>query len=82
MNIMLKLLNIKRDNGIISAEYDPENSGMCGGVSIDVESGKVIESRISKRDGQLKMYLNHAVGALKKLRDKDELPNEKIVMWY
>ena len=42
---MLKLKNIKRNNGIISAEYDPENSGDLGNISIDTKSGKVIESR-------------------------------------
>ena len=79
---MLKLKNIKRNNGIISAEYDPENSGDLGNISIDTKSGKVIESKLSKFDNPLPMYLHHAPNALKKIMNEEEPPREKIVMWY
>ena len=79
---MLKLKNIKRNNGIISAEYDPENSGNLGNISIDTKSGKVIESKLSKFDNHLPMYLHHASNALKKIMNEEEPPREKIVMWY
>lgn len=57
---MLKLKNIKRNNGIISAEYDPENSGDLGNISIDTKSGKVIESKLSKFDNPYQcIYIMH-----------------------
>ena len=80
---MLKLKNIKIHNGIISAEYEPEkNSDNLGSISINIESGEVVESKVSQLDTPLPVYLYHATQALKKLIGKKELPKEKLVMWY
>lgn len=79
---MLKLKNVKRNNGIISAEYDPENSGDIGNVSIDAESLKVLESNPSKLDDVFPIYLNHAIDSLKKIANEPVLPKEKLVMWH
>lgn len=79
---MLKLKNIRIDEGVISAEYDPENSGSLGNISINVESGEVVESKNSQLDTPLPMYLYHATQALKELINEKELPKEKLVMWY
>ena len=79
---MLKLKNIKINNGIISAEYEPENSGDLGSVSINVENGEVVESKSSQLDVPLPMYLHHAIQALKKMINEKELPKEKMIMWY
>lgn len=79
---MLKLKNIKKNNNIISAEYDPENSGELGSISIDIDSGEVIDSQASKLDSPLPIYLKHAEDALKKIVMEDKLPQEKLIMWY
>ncbi|MGN0515111.1 MAG: hypothetical protein ACI4GD_12620 [Lachnospiraceae bacterium] len=79
---MLKLKNIKKNNNIISAEYDPESSGELGSISIDIDSGKVVDSQASKLDSPLPMYLKHAEDALKKIMMEDDIPKEKIIMWY
>lgn len=79
---MLELKNIKTCDGIISAEYDPENSGNLGSVSINIENGEVVKSKISQLDEPLPIYLYHAAQALKKLLLEKELPKEKLVMWY
>ena len=79
---MLKLKNIKNNNGIITASYDPEASGELGRISIDKNSGDVIESVASKFDSDYPIYLNHAIDALKKIKNEKELPEEKLVMWY
>lgn len=79
---MLKLKNIEKKNCIISAEYDPENSGELGNISIDVQDGSLVESKASKMDSSFPIYLNHAVDALRKLKDEKELPEEKLVMWH
>lgn len=78
---MLKLKGIKRNNGIISAEYEPECSGSVGVVAISVTTGETIEQTPSK-DDNFGIYLNHALDALKKLKGVHELPSEKLVMWY
>ncbi len=79
---MLELKNIKTSDGIISAEYDPENSGNLGSLSINIESGEIVKSTISQLDEPLPIYLYHATQALKKLLLEKELPKEKLVMWY
>ena len=78
---MLKLRNIRKNNGIISAEYDPENSGELGSVSVDVEREEVKEFTLSKLDGDFPIYMNHAIYALVKLKDNEEIPKEKLIMW-
>ena len=79
---MLKLKNIRRNNGIIAANYDPENTGELGFVSLDFQTGEVIESRASKYDEDMPVYLRHSISALKKLTEEEILPEEKMVMWY
>ena len=78
---MLKLINLKKNNGIISAEYDPENSGEIGSVSVDVKSEEVVESTLSKMDKTFPIYMNHAIDALIKMKDEKDLPTEKLIMW-
>lgn len=79
---MLKLKNIKINNGIISAEYDPENSGALGYVSVDIKSGRIVESNVSEYDKDFPVYLGHAVACLEKLALQNSVPKEKMVMWY
>lgn len=79
---MLKLKNIKRSNGIISADYDPECSGDIGKITMDVETGEVIQTIISNVDIIIPMYLNHAIDVLERIKDNEEIPEEKLVMWY
>lgn len=79
---MLKLRNIKKNNGIISAEYDPECSGDTGKISIDVKSGRELEHDIAAMDIDFPIYYNHAIEALRKIKDDTDIPEEKLVMWY
>lgn len=79
---MLKLKNIKINNGIISAEYDPENSGALGYVSVDIKNGRIVESNVSEYDKDFPVYLGHAVACLEKLALQNSVPEEKTVMWY
>lgn len=79
---MLKLKNIKRTNDVISAEYDPEDSGELGSVSVDIKSKEITDYRLSKLDEDFPIYLNHAADALVEMASKKELPEERLVMWY
>lgn len=74
---MLKLKNIKMNNGIISAEYDPENSGVLGSVSVDIKSGEIVDSKLSEYDKDFPVYLGHAVACLEKLALQDSVPEER-----
>lgn len=80
--IMLKLKNIKRSNGLITANYDPEGTGLLGFISLDQKTGDVIEGRASKYDEDMPTHLQHGISALQKMRNFDDLPEEKTVMWY
>ena len=79
---MLKLKNIKKSNGIISADYNPECSGEIGRISINIDSGKEVETTISLMDREFPIYLNHALDILRKIKDEKDIPEEKLVMWY
>ena len=79
---MLKLKNIKKGHGVISADYDPECSGDIGKITMDVKTGEVIQMSMSNVDIRIPIYLNHAIDALDKIKDKEEIAKEKLVMWY
>ena len=79
---MVKLINIKMENGIISAAYEPEASGELGNITIDIKTGEVIEAVTTKHDEIFPIYLNHAITGLKGLIFQKDLPTEKLIMWY
>jgi hypothetical protein len=79
---MLKLKNIKLNNGIISAEYEPENTGEVGKIAVDVVSGEVVEQHLAETDNTFPMYFNKALEWLQKVRTSSEIPKEKTIMWY
>ena len=79
---MLKLKNIKLTKGIISADYEPENSGEVGKVAIDVASGNVVEQHLAEADKTFPIYFNKALEWLRNAATLKDIPKEKIVMWY
>lgn len=79
---MLKLKNIKLTKGIISAEYEPESAEEAGRISIDADSGDVVEQRLAPVDEMFPMYFNKALEWLQKIRTSSEIPKEKMIMWY
>ena len=76
---MLTLRNIKRSNGIIYAEYEPENSNTTGNISIRISDKEVISTEASEYDKDFPIYLNHAIKALKTLANEEKLPEEKML---
>lgn len=73
---MLRLRNIERDNGMISASYEPENSGKIGVLKVDIETGEVIGKELSDYDKDFPWYFGHAVTALKEIANEDEVPKK------
>ena len=52
-------------------------------MSVDVVSGDIISSQKTSHDEPFAMYLSHAVHVLEKMaKSGEELPNERLVMWY
>lgn len=78
---MLKLKNIKLTNGIISAEYEPENTGEVGKIAIDAKTGKVVEEKLAETDKGFPMYFNKALEWLRKVT-LNNIPKEHTLMWY
>ena len=79
---MLRLRNIVKSDTQISADYYPEDSEVKGFVSVDIESGEILDSDTTSYDEPFNAYLSHAVQALSKMADSDTMPPEKVIMWY
>lgn len=81
MNSMVILRNIRRHDGILSANYFPENRADGGCISIREEDGEELEYIQAPTDGTGKFH-GPAVYGLKQLIGKEELPEKKTIMWY
>ena len=79
---MLLLKNIEKNSHSIKAEYVPEDSKETGFVSVDISTGKIIESKTTSFDEPLGGYLYHATKALCKLIAANDTPKEQKVLWY
>lgn len=82
---MLKLINIKRDNGYIEAGYLPEDSSEKGYVKVDIKTRKIVESQHSRYEEPYEEYSEcrtMAAQGLLAIADREDLPEEKLVMWY
>lgn len=85
MNIMLKLINIKKVDNCIEADYIPETSDKAGHVKLNFDT---FEEEHKTVEGYEVTYPSMAINGLKRIleRQKDikdyEIPHEKLVMWY
>ena len=80
---MLKLKNIRTNEGILYGDYDPESSGLIGSVAIRVSDGKIVNAVYSEYDKPFQTYFNHAVSRMRELAsDQESIPAEVLVMWY
>lgn len=81
-NIMLKLINIKRNDNIITANYIPETSDEMGYIKLDLSNGKVIECQDTSYDIVFQGYLMKAIGLLKDIANKEPYEKEYVHIWY
>lgn len=79
---MLKLINVKRKNDIIEANYIPETSEEIGYIKMDLTSDEIIENHDTSFDKFLQTYLIQASYALKYIADKQPYEDEYVHMWY
>jgi len=79
---MLKLVNIKKNNTYIEADYIPEDSDEMGYVRVDFARREILESRLTSFDEVIATYRRHAFSTLLKLADADVMPERYPVAWY
>ena len=78
---MLKLINIKKNDPYIEANYIPEASEELGYIKLNIDNREIIEAAPTSYDKALKIYQGHARYALLKLAQNDKLPERYPVVW-
>ncbi len=79
---MLRLKNIKLIDKILYAEYYPEDGEEFGEICINIETGEVVDYSLTSFDKVVRRHFSHAKQALQNmLKNNEELPKEKLVMW-
>lgn len=78
---MIRLKDIKRENDCISAKYFPEGQNEWGFIKIGNDK-KWIEGRKSAYDEDMDVYFYKAKRELERLLKEENIPSERIIMWY
>jgi len=79
---MLKLINIKKNEIYIEADYIPEDSDEIGYVKVDFNKKELLDSRLTSFDEAIATYRRHAFSALLKLAKSNIMPERYPVAWY
>lgn len=79
---MVYLTQIDKQNGTISCNYSPENSGEIGRLSIDVATGDFLEAQKTAFDLDTDIYIAKAKFKLLDLALRGFVPAKSIVAWY
>ncbi|MDE5588717.1 MAG: hypothetical protein K2J60_06200 [Acetatifactor sp.] len=82
---MLRLINIKKTDKYIEADYVPEQDGGTGHVKINLATMEREECTLAPGD-RWGTYARMAFGGLKKTLKEEkegyEIPEERPVVWY
>ena len=81
ISIMLRLRKIERDKDYITAEYYPEEGEEGGYLKIS-KNGKIIEVKKTTYDEMCNTYCLKAMNYLMSIRNDEEIPKEKTILWY
>lgn len=80
---MLRLKNLRINDGILYGDYDPESSGLTGSIAIRVSDGEIVNAVYSEYDKPFHSYFNHAISRMRELvSNQESIPEEVLVMWY
>ena len=79
---MIKLKNIKSNNSIIECDIYPEDSKQLGHMSIDTNTKELIDYKLPDGYEWCKSHVHHARNKLVEFIETDEIPKEKLIMWY
>lgn len=83
-NTVLKLKNIRAIDGIISADYMPEDKEEVGHVSMNMATKECLSCTETPFEKGFPIYAQHAKQELARLSDLPykNIPKEKTVLWY
>lgn len=78
---MVILKKIKRNNGMIEADYYPEGGSSQGHLSVDITSGELLEHKVAPGH-EYSSAVYHAQRDLLRICRLNVLPVERTVVWY
>lgn len=81
---MINLINIKRENGVLSADYYYSDENDLGSLSINEKNGELIDFRYNNFDKEFDgSYLFHkVVRFIKQGVGSDKTPDKCTMIWY
>lgn len=80
---MIRLFNIVINDKQISCDYEPEQSGKSGHLSVSLLTQEVSNYRFSEYEYGKKFYLSHAyVKLLDLINSKNQIPHEAYSICY
>ena len=79
---MVRLVNIKRTSEFIETEYIPEDSNEKGYVKMRLNDGEVVERKLTSLERYTHCYFIHTCNCLEEIKDDENLPEQRLVMWY
>ena len=82
---MIVLKNIRRNDNLMECDIIPEDSENLGHMVVDFQSEdpyETVEYTLPEGYEGCLNHISHAVTALQEMKDLDEIPSERLVMWY
>lgn len=80
---MIKIINVKRNNNIIEANYIPEGTSESGYIKMDLTTNEILESEDTSSDiPGIQTMLLQAAKALPRIADDNPFKDEYVHMWY
>lgn len=79
---MVKLLNIKKNDNIIECDIMPEDSSKKGHLVVDISSEDILEYTLPADYEWCINHVHHAKRFLLRLKTSNDIPDERLIMWY
>ena len=79
---MVRLKNIMKSSSFIECDIIPEDSSQSGHIVVDFISEEIKESSLPDGYEWCRNHVTHAKNKLIELSTKENIPDEKLVMWY
>ena len=79
---MVRLKNIAIRDTVIECDIYPEDSAQPGQISVDMKSKKLIAFKLPAGYEYCRNHVEHAKDNLVSFIGKNDIPEEKLMMWY
>lgn len=80
-SIMVKLINLKKNNTTVECDILPEDSAKYGHVVVNLNSGELESYSLPMGYEWCMNHVHHAKRNLLEIAKEETLPKEKLVMW-